>query len=77
MHVANVELLIDVGEFPAGIFEEEFADENESACKEVQKQGTEKDRECPAVFVKKERTVRDKKFQFAHEIEGDSEQKGK
>jgi hypothetical protein len=37
MHVADMELLVDVGKFPAGVLEEELADEDESPREEVQK----------------------------------------
>jgi hypothetical protein len=54
MYVADMELLVDVGQLPASVFEEELANENERACEEVEKQSADKDAEGPAVFVKGE-----------------------
>lgn len=59
VHVANMELLIDVGQLPASVFEEGFANEDERAREKVEKDSPEKDRERPAVFAEKECPVRD------------------
>jgi hypothetical protein len=42
MYVADVELLVDVGQLPASVFEEELAIENERACEGVEKQSATK-----------------------------------
>ena len=76
MHVANMELLIDVGQLPASVFEEGLANEDESAGEEVEKQAPEKDRECPSILAEEQRTIRDQEFQLAHEIEADSKHNG-
>ena len=40
MYVADMELLVDVGQHPASVFEEELANEDERACQEFEKQST-------------------------------------
>ena len=75
--MADVELLVDVRELAARVFEEELADEHESAREEVQKQAAEENGERPAVLAEKEYPIRREEFQLAHEIKGDGKQKGK
>ena len=72
-----MKLLVDVGQLPASVFEEGLANEDERAREDIEKQYPEKDGECPAVLVEKERSIRDQELQLAHEIEGDGEQEGK
>jgi hypothetical protein len=69
-----MKLLVDVGQLPASVFEEEFANQDESAREEVKKQSTEEDCKCPAVLAEEKCTIRDEELQLSHEIEGDSEQ---
>jgi hypothetical protein len=57
MHVANMKLLVDVGELAACVLQEEFADEYESACEEVEEQSSEEDGKRPCVLVEKKRTI--------------------
>ena len=73
MHVSNMKLLVDVRQLPASVFEEGFANEDERAREEIEKQHREKDGECPAVLAEKERTIRDEELQFPHEIEGNGQ----
>jgi len=76
MYVANMELLVDVGQLPASVLEERLANEDESAREEVEKQSSEKDCERPAILAEEERAVGDQEFQLAHEIETNGEQEG-
>jgi hypothetical protein len=46
-----MKLLVDVGQLPASVFEEGFANEDERARENIEKQHPEKDGECPAVLV--------------------------
>ena len=69
-----MKLLIDVGQLPASVLEEGLANEDERARKDIEKQHSEEDGECPAVLVEEDCPVRDQEFQLAHEIEGDGEQ---
>ena len=69
-----MELLVDVGQLPASVFEEGFANEDERAREDIEKQDSQKDGECPAVLVEQECPIRDQELQFPHEIEDDGEQ---
>ena len=62
MHVSNMELLVDVGQLPASVFEEGLANKDERARENVEKQHSEKDGECPAVLAEKERSIRNQEF---------------
>ena len=73
MHVSNMELLVDVGQLPASVFEEGFANEDERAREDVEKQHSQKDGKRPAILVEKERSIGDEELQLPHEIEGDGE----
>ena len=77
MDISNMKLLVDVGQFPARVLEEELANEDEPACENIEKKYPEKDGERPAVLVEKERSIGDEELQLAHEIEGEGEQEGK
>lgn len=48
-----MELLVDVGQLPASVFEEGLANEDKRAREGIEKQSTEKDCECPSVLVEK------------------------
>jgi hypothetical protein len=72
-----MELLVDVGQLPASVFEEGLPNEDERAREDIEKQSTEKDCECLSVLAEEKRAIRDQKLQFVHEIECDGKQKGK
>ena len=55
----------------------DFANEDERAREDIEKQHPQKDGKRPAVLAEKERSIGDEEFQLAHEIEGDGEQEGK
>ena len=75
MHVSNMELLVDVGQLPASVFEKGLANEDERAREDVEKQYPEKNGECPAVLAEEKRTIRDQKLQLAHKVEADGQRK--
>ncbi len=66
-----MELLVDVGQLPASVFEEGLANEDERAREDIEKQHSQKDGKRPTVLVQKERPIRDQELQLSHEIEGD------
>jgi len=65
-----MELLVDVGQLPASVFEEGLANEDERAREDIEKQHSQKDGKRPTVLVEKERSIGDEELQLAHEIEG-------
>ena len=71
-----MELLVDVGQLPASVFEEGLANEDERAREDIEEQHSQEDGKRPAVLVEKERSIGDEELQLPHEIESDGEQDG-
>jgi len=70
------DLLVDVRQFAAGVFQEEFPLEGIDPSEQIHEQNGEPSEDDAPILMNKEVFVRDEEFQFIHEPEAKSEQDG-
>jgi len=71
--LADVELLVEMGQLSASVLEEEFPVQGEGRCEDVDEQETTVGKDVRRICLPDDNLERDKEFEFTHEREGDAE----
>ena len=72
--MANIELLVEVGEFASGILEEEPPPDGECSSKQINKQDSEEDENRVSVGVEQNRLIASQELQLVHQPKSIAEQ---
>src|SRR6266699_595311 len=72
----RMKLFVEMREFSPGVLQEELADENEGGSKDIDGQESDVGQDGCRIFAPKNQLVRGEEFQFTHEPENQSQQKG-
>jgi hypothetical protein len=72
----DVQLLVEMGEFSAGIFKEELAIENERSGKEIEEQCGEVNQNCGPILMEQNCLIWNEELQFAEEPKAERQENG-